>query len=170
MSGLPNAMLPQTARLGTVDDKGNVTIDVNWYLLLYNIANQVLNQANGAIAGNPADLFLTDSISAADISNGQSFNVAPDPADVAALAADIAKIIPVPQTVDFADVSLGMADMSQLRAMYQTLQALIANITEPVDLPVALSVTITTAKLTALGSNGMMTFTNGRLTAQTSAT
>lgn len=33
-----------------------------------------------------------------------------------------------------------------------------------------LSVTITTAKLTALGANGSMTFTNGVLTAQTAAT
>jgi hypothetical protein len=33
-----------------------------------------------------------------------------------------------------------------------------------------LSVTITTAKLTALGANGSMTFTNGILTAQTQAT
>jgi len=33
-----------------------------------------------------------------------------------------------------------------------------------------LSVTITTAKLTTLGSNGSMTFTNGILTAQTQAT
>jgi hypothetical protein len=33
-----------------------------------------------------------------------------------------------------------------------------------------LSVTITTAKLTALGINGSMTFTNGILTAQTQAT
>lgn len=33
-----------------------------------------------------------------------------------------------------------------------------------------LSVTITTAKLTALGANGSMTFTNGLLTAQTAAT
>jgi hypothetical protein len=33
-----------------------------------------------------------------------------------------------------------------------------------------LSVTITTAKLTSLGSNGSMTFTNGLLTAQTAAT
>jgi len=33
-----------------------------------------------------------------------------------------------------------------------------------------LSVTITTAKLTALGANGSMTFVNGILTAQTQAT
>ena len=33
-----------------------------------------------------------------------------------------------------------------------------------------LSVTITTAKLTTLGSNGSMTFTNGILTSQTAAT
>jgi hypothetical protein len=36
--------------------------------------------------------------------------------------------------------------------------------------PTGLSVTITTAKLTALGTNGSMTFTNGILTAQTQAT
>lgn len=37
-------------------------------------------------------------------------------------------------------------------------------------LPTGLSVTITTAKLTALGANGSMTFTNGILTSQTQAT
>ena len=37
-------------------------------------------------------------------------------------------------------------------------------------LPIGLSVTITTAKLTALGANGSMTFTNGILTSQTQAT
>jgi hypothetical protein len=37
-------------------------------------------------------------------------------------------------------------------------------------LEVGLSVTITTAKLTSLGANGSMTFTNGVLTAQTQAT
>ena len=36
--------------------------------------------------------------------------------------------------------------------------------------PTGLSVTITTAKLTTLGSNGSMTFTNGILTSQTQAT
>jgi len=35
---------------------------------------------------------------------------------------------------------------------------------------IGLSVTITTAKLTTLGTNGSMTFTNGILTAQTQAT
>lgn len=36
--------------------------------------------------------------------------------------------------------------------------------------PTGLSVTITTAKLTTLGSNGSMTFTNGILTSQIQAT
>ena len=36
--------------------------------------------------------------------------------------------------------------------------------------PTGLSVTITTAKLTTLGTNGSMTFTNGILTSQTQAT
>jgi hypothetical protein len=38
------------------------------------------------------------------------------------------------------------------------------------DASKGLSVTITTAKLTGGGANGSMTFTNGRLTAQTAAT
>jgi hypothetical protein len=37
-------------------------------------------------------------------------------------------------------------------------------------LPVGISVTITTAKLTGAGANGSMTFVNGLLTAQTPAT
>lgn len=51
--------------------------------------------------------------------------------------------------------------------------ATVANTGDYADLtgtPTGLSVTITTAKLTALGSNGSMTFTNGILTAQTQAT
>jgi len=39
-----------------------------------------------------------------------------------------------------------------------------------IALPTGITVTITTAKLTALGTNGSMTFTNGILTAQTPAT
>jgi hypothetical protein len=46
-----------------------------------------------------------------------------------------------------------------------------ANATIPyTDISGGLSVTITTAKLTTLGANGSMTFTNGILTAQTQAT
>ena len=42
--------------------------------------------------------------------------------------------------------------------------------TQAANLSSGISVTITTAKLTALGANGSMTFTNGILTAQTQAT
>jgi len=47
---------------------------------------------------------------------------------------------------------------------------LYGNNTSPISAITGLSVTITTAKLTTLGTNGSMTFTNGILTAQTQAT
>lgn len=65
----------------------------------------------------------------------------------------------------FTDIS-GTATAAQVPA----LSALNGQITTS-QLPASgLSVTITTAKLTGLGSNGSMTFTNGILTAQTPAT
>lgn len=170
MSGLPEIIPPQQVHVGKADADGNVTISVNWYLFLYNLANQVLNQNNGSLAGNPADLFLIDSIGAAEIPSGQPSNVGIDAADISALGADIAKLRQPPQTVDSADVDSVIADLAQLRNMYQSLRLLIADATDPVDLPTALSVTITTAPLTTLGTTGSMTFKNGRLTAQTAAT
>lgn len=46
----------------------------------------------------------------------------------------------------------------------------LAQQTQVANLPVGISATITTAKLTAGGVNGSMTFVNGLLTAQTAAT
>lgn len=58
MSSLPNIIPEQTAKLGTVDDSGNVTIDLNWYLFLYNVATQVLSSNAGGITVSPTDLLL----------------------------------------------------------------------------------------------------------------
>lgn len=46
----------------------------------------------------------------------------------------------------------------------------LAQHTQVAALPTGISATITTAKLTALGTDGSMTFVNGLLTAQTAAT
>lgn len=53
---------------------------------------------------------------------------------------------------------------------YTFVNALTATATQINQLGSGLSVTITTAKLTGIGANGSMTFTNGVLTAQTPAT
>ena len=59
MSGsLPQTIPPQSAPLGQADATGKVTIDLTWYLLLYNVINQVLSSQNGGITVTPADLLL----------------------------------------------------------------------------------------------------------------
>ena len=60
MSSLPELIPPQPASLGKADADGNVIIDMNWYLFLYNIARQVLNQSNGSLTVSSTDLMLID--------------------------------------------------------------------------------------------------------------
>ena len=63
MSLLPGQILPESVPFGRVDSRGQVFVDHNWYLLLYNLALQVL-AGSGAGAGLPtsqADLIdMTD--------------------------------------------------------------------------------------------------------------
>lgn len=59
-SSLPQQIPPQVARLGTVADEegkqiGTVTIDVNWWLFLYNIAQHVLTAAGTPIPISPVE-------------------------------------------------------------------------------------------------------------------
>lgn len=42
MSLLPGSILPQQVSLGRVNDDGTVTIDKDWWLLIYNLCQQVL--------------------------------------------------------------------------------------------------------------------------------
>ena len=71
---------------------------------------------------------------------------------------DISGLATVAHTGSYADIS-GLATVAHTGA-YSDLSGT----------PTGLSVTITTAKLTTLGTNGSMTFTNGILTSQTQAT
>lgn len=65
----------------------------------------------------------------------------------------------------------GGTEFYHLTAAQNTLVAAIsASAVQINQLASGLSVTITTAKLTAIGANGSMTFTNGVLTAQVAAT
>ena len=59
MSLLPSQILPPTARLGTVDQDGNVTIDKNWWYLIYNLCQQVLANGQGL---NAAAVIALDEI------------------------------------------------------------------------------------------------------------
>lgn len=66
MSLLPGQILPPSASLGTVNPDGTITIEQNWWLLLYNLCNQVLG------AGLPASALLAiesedQDVSTADI-------------------------------------------------------------------------------------------------------
>ena len=49
MSLLPNQILPPSESLGRVNPDGTVTIDKNWWLLLYNVCNRTLNVQNVGI-------------------------------------------------------------------------------------------------------------------------
>ena len=89
---LPQTIPPQTASLGKADADGNVTIDLTWYLLFYNLSHQVLSQPNGAIPGSSIDLLLVDSIDAAGIDEDAAAQVTSDSADIDAISADIAKL------------------------------------------------------------------------------
>lgn len=47
MSLLPNRILPATEPIGRVDENGDVVIEKNWWLLLYNLAAQILGTESG---------------------------------------------------------------------------------------------------------------------------
>jgi len=54
MSLLPGRILPQTEPLGQIDDDGKtVTINKNWYLLLYNLCAQTLGTGAPGAPGTP---------------------------------------------------------------------------------------------------------------------
>jgi hypothetical protein len=55
MSLLPGKILPQTIPLGKVNDDQTVTIDTDWWLLLYNLCAQTLGTS---AAGLPADALM----------------------------------------------------------------------------------------------------------------
>ncbi len=58
MSSLTNLIPSQSVYLGTVNAQGKVTIDMTWYLLLYNIASQVLTTTSGVVSVSPTDLLV----------------------------------------------------------------------------------------------------------------
>ena len=104
---LPALIPPQNTFFGKADSDGNVTVEINWYMFLYNIALQVLSSTSGSIAVSPIDLALIGDQDIQDIPSAQSLAVT-DSTD--------------PEVLD--------ADVAQLRVTMQALQALVADATD----------------------------------------
>lgn len=60
MSLLPGQILPPTEPFGKVNPDGTVTIDKNWWLLIYNLCLQTLGNGNGLPADALIDIESTD--------------------------------------------------------------------------------------------------------------
>lgn len=76
MSLLPGQILPATEPLGRVTPDGMVTIEKNWWLLLYNVCLQILGTGNGIPADQLIDILSadTDAIDADAISLRQGLS------------------------------------------------------------------------------------------------
>lgn len=61
MSLLPGQILPQSEPIGRLNTDGTVTIDKNWWLLIYNLTQQVLGSQGGLSLNAVVALEQTDS-------------------------------------------------------------------------------------------------------------
>lgn len=99
MSLLPGQILPQSAILGRTNAQGEVTIEQNWWLLLYNL---VLNTL-GTGAGLPADALID--LESADVDASNS--------DAIVLRQGIANALK--QAMQPSDVMVGIDDLPDLQ-------------------------------------------------------
>lgn len=60
MSLLPGQILPPSTPLGRLNEDGTLLIDTNWWLLLYNLCNQVLGSQGGLPASALESIEITD--------------------------------------------------------------------------------------------------------------
>jgi|SRR6185503_13943966 len=102
MSLLPGQILPPTEPFGKVNADGTVTIDKNWWLLLYNLCLQTLSTGNGIPAAAILDIESTD----VDVSNTDAAALR-SPVNVATLLATD-NLLPDPP-IDSARLLLALA-------------------------------------------------------------
>jgi len=122
MSLLPGQILPPSTSLGQVNDNGSVTINHDWWLLLYNLSLQVLGNGTGL----PADALI-------DL---QSVDADAIDADAIALRSPLANALV--QAIQPSDVVVGLKDLPDLqRALLLAQDALLPDPTP--DLQRALS-------------------------------
>src|SRR5581483_10885447 len=60
MSLLPGQILPQSVPFGRVNEEGALTVDVNWWLFLYNLSQKTLGNGSGLPADALIDLESAD--------------------------------------------------------------------------------------------------------------
>ena len=97
-SALPNQIPPQTVPIVAPGPNGELTVDVNWYLFLYNLWKNVLQgQTNGAVVVPPAVFIPIEDVdvSSADIYQAyrgiaNSLELQPDSPDVYPTLRDMA--------------------------------------------------------------------------------
>ena len=99
MSGLPELIPPQPAVFGKADADGNVTINIHWYLFLYNLASQVFSLSNGSITVGQIDLLLIDGDDNVEPVEGQSADAISDPLGIDISGADNAKSLSALQAI-----------------------------------------------------------------------
>lgn len=146
MSLLPGQILPPTASLGTVNEDGTVTIEQNWWLLLYNLALQVLGTSS---AGLPADALIdlasadADAIDADAIALRQSLSNAliqvTQPSDVDADAIALRRPLSnaLVQAIQPSDVVISTNDLPDLQRALLLAQADIQPDPVPLAQPVS---------------------------------
>jgi hypothetical protein len=101
MSLLPQNILPPSQPIGTVNEDGTVLIEQNWWLLLFNLCNQVLPTVSGGTS-------TTLLVSGFDSADGDALA-----ADVAALQIGVTSALALAQEALLADAtpaSFGFAD------------------------------------------------------------
>lgn len=117
ITSLPQQIPPQTASFGTITKDGQIIVDINWYLFLYNIASLVLSP-NG-IPVTPSDLLAVNEI---DVINSNVGNIDDRLSNINELQNDIpASIIDLAETNQqvsnvnslLNDVSVTIADIAE---------------------------------------------------------
>jgi len=98
MSLLPGQMLPQSQPIGRVNGDGTVTVDKNWFLLIYNLVQQVLSNGQGLPASALIELNATDSDA-----NDSDAVVLRQP--VSNLGAQIPDLLTAPAASDYPDIA-----------------------------------------------------------------
>lgn len=74
IGALPRQIQPQTVPFGRVDADGRVFVDINWYLFLYNLSNQVLGSNSGStVPASPVDLIAFIDQDAANTDIAQAY-------------------------------------------------------------------------------------------------
>lgn len=146
MSLLPGRILPQNQALGRVNEDGTVTIDKNWWLLIYNLCLQTL----GTGGGLPADALI-------DI---ESLDMDAADSDAIVLRQPISNL-----SVQSADLASTVQDFPAIATALLLAQDPALQLPQPAAQPVA-SITVTASPFTyTVPANGTVVVNGGIVSA-----